>query len=127
MPSPSPAAPATRTTPPPPALTVAFWIVVVESAAEIAFVLGHDAYGPGGRAVLALAFAAKVLFAHRARRFSAAGVLGLLVFELVGILVALGADWALWLRLALVATVVSVFVLVLSSLRAFPTPELPRP
>lgn len=126
MTSTSPTAPASRTAPPL-ALTVAFWIVVVESLAEVAFVVGHDAYGPGGRAVLALAFAAKVLLAHRARRFSAAGVLGLLVFELVGILVALGADWALWLRLTLVATVVCVFVLVLSSLRAFPTPELPRP
>ncbi len=49
----------------------------------------------------------------------------MLVFELVGILVAVSADWALVVRLALVATVACVFVLVLSSLRAFPTPELP--
>lgn len=111
----------------PRALTVAFWLVVAESGAEVAFVLTRDDFGPGGRVALALAFLAKVLFAHLARRLSAGGVLGLLVFELVGILVALDADWALGPRLALVATVVCVFALVLSSLRAFPTPELPRP
>lgn len=120
--------PMDRERPPTPrALTLAFWIVFVESLVEGAFVVGREEFGPGGKAVLLLAFLAKVLLAHRATRLSAAGVLGLLVFELVGILVALGAEWALGLRLALVATVVTVTVLVLSSLRAFPTPELPRP
>jgi len=108
-------------------LHAAFWLVLAESVAEGAFVVARDDYGPGGKALVLLAFAAKVGFAHLARRLSAGGVLGLLVLELVGILVALGADWALWLRLLLVATVAAVFVLVLSSLRAFPTPELPRP
>jgi hypothetical protein len=60
-----------------------------------------------------------------ARRLSAGGALGLLAFELVGILVALGAAWSMGLRLALVACVVAVYALVLSSLHAFPTPELP--
>lgn len=108
-------------------LHAAFWLVLVESIAEGAFVISRDDYGPGGKALVLLAFAAKVLFAHLARRFSAGGVLGLLVFELVGILVALGAEWSLGLRLLLVATVVAVYALVLSSLRHFPTPELPRP
>ena len=108
-------------------LHAAFWIVLVESLAQGAFVVARDDYGPGGKGLVLLAFATKVLFAHLARRLSAGGVLGLLVLELVGILVALGADWAVWLRLALVATVVAVYALVLSSLRAFPTPELPRP
>ncbi len=108
-------------------LHAAFWLVLVESIAEGAFVVARDDYGPGGKGLVLLAFVAKVLFADRARRLSAAGVLGLLVFELVGILVALGASWAMGLRLALVATVVAVYVLVLSSLHAFPTPELPRP
>ncbi len=106
-------------------LTLAFWIVVVESAAESLYVLTGDAYGPGGRVLLVLAFAAKAGFAHLARRRSAGGVLGLLTFELVGILVAIGADWSPAVRVGLVATVVAVFVLVLSSLRTFPSPELP--
>jgi hypothetical protein len=108
-------------------LHAAFWLVLAQSALEALFVLGRDDWGPGGKALVLLAFVAKVGFAELARRLSAGGVLGLLVFQAVGILVALGADWALWLRLLLVANVVAVFALVLSSLRAFPSPELPRP
>jgi len=119
--------PATAAPPVPGALHVAFWLVVAESVAQAAFVVGRDDWGPGGKGLVLLAFAAKVLFAHLARRLSAGGVLGLLVAELTGILVALGADWSLALRLLLVANVVAVFALVLSSLRAFPSPELPRP
>lgn len=106
-------------------LHAAFWLVLAESVAEGAFVVARDDYGPGGKGLVLLAFVAKVGFAHLARRLSAGGVLGLLLFELVGILVAVGADWAPWLRLLLVATVAAVFALVLSSLRAFPSPELP--
>lgn len=109
----------------PAALTVALAIVVVESLAQSAFVLSRDDYGPGGKALLLGAFGCKVLFAMWARRLSAGGALGLLTFELVGILVALGASWAIELRWALVAAVVAVYALVLSSLHAFPTPELP--
>jgi len=108
-------------------LHAAFWIVLVESILEGAFVVARDDYGPGGKGLVLLAFVTKVWFAHLARRLSPGGALGLLVLQSVGILVALGADWALWLRLLLVASVVTVFALVLSSLRAFPTPELPRP
>jgi hypothetical protein len=122
---------ATTTTEAPPSvpwmLHAAFWIVLVESVLEGAFVVARDDFGPGGKALVLLAFVTKVWFAHLARRLSAGGVLGLLVLQAVGILVALGSDWDLWLRLLLVATVVTVFALVLSSLRAFPTPELPRP
>jgi hypothetical protein len=110
---------------PPLALTVALAIVVVESAVQAGFVIGRDDYGPGGKGLLVLAIGAKVLFAALARRLSAGGALGLLAFELVGILVALGAAWSMGLRLALVACVVAVYALVLSSLHAFPTPELP--
>lgn len=113
--------------PPPWMLHAAFWLVVVESLLQAAFVVARDDYGPGGKGLVLLAFAAKVGLAHLARRRSAGGVLGVLALELVGILVALGADWALWLRLLLVANVAAVFALVLSSLRTFPTPELPRP
>ncbi len=108
-------------------LHAAFWLVLVESLAEGAFVIGRDDWGNLGKALILLAFVAKVGFAQLARRLSAGGALGLLVFELVGILVAIGAEWAMGLRLLLVATVVAVYALVLSSLHAFPTPELPRP
>jgi hypothetical protein len=108
-------------------LHAAFWLVLVESVVEGAFVIGRDDWGSIGKALILLAFVAKVAVAELARRRSAGGVLGLLVFEWVGILVAIGADWSPALRLLLVATVAAVHVLVLSSLHAFPTPELPRP
>jgi hypothetical protein len=77
---------ATTTTEAPPRvpwmLHAAFWIVLVESVLQGAYVITRDEFGPGGKALLLLAFA---------------------------------------------ATVVTVFALVLSSLRAFPTPELSRP
>lgn len=108
-------------------LHAAFWLVLLESVVEAAFVVGRDDWGGLGKALILLAFAVKVGFAELARRRSAGGVLGLLVFECMGILVAIGADWSMALRLLLVATVVAVYALVLSSLHAFPTPELPRP
>ena len=108
-------------------LHAAFWVVLAESVVEGAFVVGRDDWGSVGKALILLAFVVKVSFAQLARRRSAGGALGLLVFELVGILVAIGADWSLALRLLLVATVVAVYALVLSSLHAFPPPELPRP
>ena len=108
-------------------LHAAFWLVLAESVVEGAFVIGRDDWGSLGKALILLAFVAKVGFAQLARRLSAGGALGLLVFELVGILVAIGAEWSMGLRLLLVANVVAVYVLVLSSLHAFPTPELPRP
>lgn len=117
--------PATTAVRPPVALTVALAIVVVETAFEVAFVIGRDDYGPGGKAVVALMLLTKVVLAVWARQLRAGGALGLLAFELVGILVAIGAGWALGLRLGLVACVVAVYVLVLSSLHAFPSPELP--
>lgn len=109
----------------PVALTVALVIVTIQTLAESAFVIARDDYGPGGKGLVVGMLGLKIFFAARARRLRAGAVLGLLMFELVGILVALGADWHMGLRLGLVATVVTVFSLVLSSLHAFPTPELP--
>lgn len=108
-------------------LHAAFWLVVAESVVEGAFVVGRDDWGAIGKGLILLSFVAKVGFAQLARRLSAGGVLGLLVFEWMGILVAIGAEWSMALRLLLVATVLAVNALVLSSLHAFPTPELPRP
>ena len=112
------------TTRPPVALTVALVIVTVETVAEVAFVVARDDYGPGGKALIGGLLAMKVLLAASARRLQAGGALGLLLFELVRILVALGAEWSSLLRVALVVCVVAVYVLVLSSLHAFPTPEI---
>lgn len=109
----------------PAALTAALVIVTVESAAQSAFVLNRDDYGPGGKALVIGAIGLKVLFAVWARRLSAGGALGLLALELMGIVIALGAAWSIELRYALVASVVAVYALVLSSLHAFPSPELP--
>lgn len=122
---PDPAGPG-RTPAVPWTLHAAFWVVLAESVVEGAFVVGRDDWGALGKVLVLFAFVAKVAFAHLARRLSAGGALGLLVFELVGILVAIAADWTMSLRLLLVATVVAVYALVLSSLHAFPTPELPR-
>ena len=109
----------------PPALTVALVLVLIESTAEAAFVVGRDDYGPGGKALVVAAIGTKVLFAAWARRLSAGGALGLLAFEAIGIVVAVAAPWALGLRIALAACVVATFALVGSSLHAFPSPELP--
>lgn len=110
---------------PPAALTLAVIVVAVESTAQAVFVMARDDFGVGAKLVLVAVVASKVLFAAMARRLRAGGALGLLAFELVGVLVALRVDWAMTARLALVASVVAVYVLVLSSLHAFPTPELP--
>lgn len=112
------------TTRAPAALTVAFVIVLVETIAEVAFVLARDDYGPGGKALVGGLLATKILLAASARRLNAGGALGLLLFELVGILVAIGAEWSALLRLSLVGCVIAVYVLVLSSLHAFPAPEI---
>ena len=110
---------------PPVALTVALVLVVAQSVAESAFVVARDDYGPGGKALVIGAIGLKVLLAAWTRRLRAGAALGLLAFEAVGILVALGASWSFALRLALAACVVAVYALVLSSLHAFPSPELP--
>lgn len=119
------ATPAEAAVRPPVALTIAVVVVVVETAFEVAFVFGRDDYGPGGKVLITMVLASKILLALSARRLRAGGALGLLLFELVGILVAVGAGWSLALRLGLVACVVAVYFLVLSSLHAFPPPELP--
>lgn len=112
------------TTRAPAALTVVFVIVAVETTAEVAFVLARDDYGPGGKALVGGLLALKIVLAASTRRLNAGGALGLLLFELVGILVATGAEWSMALRLTLVACVITVYVLVLSSLHAFPSPEI---
>lgn len=103
-------------------LWAALAIVVAETSLEIAFVFARDDYGPGGKALVGGLFALKILFAWGVVRLNPGAVFGLLLFELTGILVALGADFAMGVRLLLVACVIAVFALVGSSLSAFESP-----
>lgn len=122
---PSPTAAARQAARPPAALTAALAIVVVQAAGAAALVVARDDYGPGGKGLVLAMIGFGLACGAAARRLRAGGALGLLLFEVVGILVAIGADWTAGLRLALVASIAAVFVLVLSSLHAFPSPELP--
>ena len=130
--------------PAPLALSIALGLVVVEVVAEVAALWGDReprvqasedvvvldlsdmrATIPGA-ILLTLVIASKVLFAVRTRQRHAGSALALLAAEAVGILVALGASgWPAAVRLALVANVVAVFVLVGRSLSSFPTPAVP--
>ena len=99
-------------------------IVVVETIFEVAFVVGRDDYGPGGKALVAALFLLKIWFAWRVRFLSAPAVFGLLLFELTGIIVASGAAFSGEIRALLVGCVIAVFGLVGSCLSAFPSPEI---
>lgn len=105
-------------------LWLVFVIVLVETAFEVAFVLGRDDYGPGGKALVAALFLLKIWFAWRVRSLSAPAVFGLLLFELSGIIVASGAAFSMGVRALLVGCVIAVFALVGSCLSAFPSPEI---
>lgn len=105
-------------------LWVVFAIVAVETGLEIAFVIGREDYGPGGKGLLVLLFALKLVFAHFVRRLSAGAVFGLVLFELGALPVAAGADYAVVLRLLLVGCVISTIALLASCLHAFPSPEV---
>lgn len=108
----------------PMALNLVFVIVLVEAVAEIIFVVFRHSYGPGGRALLIIVLASKIWFAALTRKLSAGGVLGLLSFELVGLLAAVFATWDVVFRIGLGVSIVAVFALVISSMHAFPTPEI---
>lgn len=99
-------------------------IVTAETAFEVAFVIGRDDYGPGGKGLVVALFAVKVWFAWRLLRLSAPAVFGLALFELSGLIVATAPGFDTWIRVLLVACVVSVFALVGSCLSAFPSPEI---
>ena len=99
-------------------------IVVVETVLEIAFVVGRDDYGPGGKGLLALLFLLNVVFAEMVRRLSAGGVFGLVLFQLGSVPVVFGASFAFELRALLLGCVIVTISLVASCLHAFPSPEI---
>ena len=109
----------------PPQLTVLVILIAVEATIEVVYALLQPQYGPGGRVLFASSLAAKVFLAIGTRRLIASAAIILLFLQTIGLLVALSAPWAIPIRLALVAMIVITYVLIGSSLHAFPTPELP--
>ena len=112
---------------PPWTLRAAAGVVSIEALVEGIAVSSRTALTPGLRVVLVLCLAMKWLFAWRVLRLSAGAALGLLLLEGTTIVSALGAvDTDALVRWALGGTALSVVVLVLASLHAFPTPALPK-
>jgi hypothetical protein len=110
----------------PPALRLAAVLVAIQVTAGIVVVLTGDRYGPGGRVATAGVLALGYAFARSAARLQAGGALGVLMFEVSAVLVVLGASgWPAGARAGVAASAVAVVVLVLASLRAFPTPSVP--
>lgn len=105
-------------------LLIAAAIVTVESLIEIGYVLGNDEYPPLGKIAFAALFGLKIVLAYRMCQLKAGAALGVVVVELAGIQVALSPDLAGGLRLILILGVGAVLVLVLTSLHAFPSPEI---
>ena len=114
-------------TPLPWSLRAAAGLVSVEALVEGVAVAARTALTPGLRVVLVLSLAMKWLFAWRVLRLSHGAALGLLLLEGTTIVAAFGAvDTDLFVRLALGGTALTVVVLLLASLHAFPTPALPK-
>jgi hypothetical protein len=102
-------------------------IVVLQVSVELAYVAGRSELTPGLRIGLVLVLALQLLFIRGAWRMTSAGsVLGLLAFEVMAVIAAVAGDGALVVRGALAASAVSVLVLLLMSISAFPSPDLPR-
>ena len=106
------------------ALSAATTLAAVEATALIALVFVRN----GGRTpLLALALALKYPLCVAARRLSAGGYLGLLLWEVVGAFVALFSPGVpVLLRLAEAGVAVAVVALLVRSAKLFPSPELPK-
>jgi hypothetical protein len=119
-------------TPPPDAvlpwtLRAAAGLVSIEALVEGVAVSGRTAFTPGLRIMLVLCLALKWLFAWRVLRLNPGAAFGLLLLEGTTVVSALGAvDTDAIVRLALGGTALTVVILLLASLHAFPTPALPK-
>jgi hypothetical protein len=100
--------------------------VVLQTSAEVAYVVGRREYTPGLRIGLVGVLALQLLFARGAMRFSAGSVLALMAYELMAIVAAIAGDGAMVIRIALATTAAAVLVLLMVSITAFPSPELPK-
>ena len=110
----------------PRALAWAANIVILQTTVELAYVVGRKEFTPGLRAGLVVVVALQYVFARGALRMSAGSVLGLLAYEAMAVVAAIGGDGALVIRGALAAVSISVMVLLMVSIAAFPSPELPK-
>jgi hypothetical protein len=110
----------------PRALAWACSLVVLQTAVEVAYVLGRSEFTPGLRVALAGVLALQLLFARGALRMSPGSVLALLAYEVMAVVAAIGGDGPLVIRGALAASALSVMVLLMVSISAFPSPDLPK-
>ena len=110
----------------PRSLRLAATIVVVQTSAELVYVARRSELTPGLRIGLMGVLALQFLFIHGAWRLSAGSVLALLAFEAMAIVAAIGGDGALEIRGALAVSALTVMVLLLMSISAFPSPDLPK-
>lgn len=110
----------------PRALRWATGIIVLQTAVELAYVAGRSELRWGLRIGLMLVLSLQLVFARGARRMSAGSVLALLAFEAMAVVAAIAGDGSLVIRGALALAAVSVMVLLLMSIPAFPSPELPK-
>lgn len=101
-------------------------IIVVQTAVELAYVAGRSELTIGLRAGLMVVVAMQFVFARGALRLSAGSVLGLLAFEGMTVVAAIGGDGALVVRGALALVAIAVIVLLMVSIASFPSPDLPK-
>jgi hypothetical protein len=101
-------------------------LVVLQAAVEVAYVVGRLELTPGLRVGLAGVLALQWLFAQGVMRMSPGSVLALLAYEVMAVVAAVAGDGALVVRGALAATALSVVVLLMMSISAFPSPDLPK-
>jgi hypothetical protein len=101
-------------------------LIVLQTAFEIAYVIGRGEYTPGLRAGLAAVLALQLVFAQGAVRMSAGSVLALLAYEVMAVVAAIGGDGAIVVRGALAVSALSVMLLLMVSIASFPSPDLPK-
>ena len=110
----------------PRALGWAVNLIVLQTTVELAYVVGRKEFTPGLRVGLVIVVALQYVFARGAWRMSAGSVLGLLAYDAMAVVAAIGGDGALAIRGALALVSISVMVLLMVSIAAFPSPDLPK-
>lgn len=106
-------------------LQTAVVIVVGQTLAEVASVASRSELTVALRVALMVVLAFQLLFARAVLRYSAAAVFGLLAFQLMTIVAAIGGRGWVGGRLLLAASAIAVIACLLAALPAFPTPSLP--
>jgi hypothetical protein len=101
-------------------------MIVLQTAAELAYVAGRQELTVGLRILLMVVVALQLLFARGALRMSAGSVLALFAFEGMAVVAAVAGDGALVVRGALASVSIAVIVLLLVSIPSFPSPDLPK-